>query len=67
MLQRSISMVTVAKMITTVTVEEPTPQRVCGVHKTQENAAYNIKSGCSLKSPTQTSLSKVCKNILMQL
>jgi hypothetical protein len=42
-------------------------ERVCGVHKTQENAAHSIKSGCTLKSPTQSSLSKVSKNILTQL
>lgn len=40
-----------------------TTERVCGVHKTQENAAYSIKSGCASKSPTQTSLSKVSKNM----
>jgi hypothetical protein len=34
-----------------------TIERVGGVHKTQENAAYSKKSGCTLKSPTQTSLS----------
>jgi hypothetical protein len=44
-----------------------TTERVCGVQKTQENAAYSIKSGCTSKSPTQTSLSKVGKNILIQL
>jgi len=55
-------------MITVVTVEKPTPERgfvVCT--KQQENAAYSIKSGCTLKSPTQTSRSKVCKYILIQL
>jgi hypothetical protein len=44
-----------------------TTEGVCGVHITQENAAYSIKSGCTLKSPTHTSLSKVRKTILIQL
>jgi hypothetical protein len=33
-----------------------TTERVCGVHKTQENAAYNIELGCTFKSPTQKPL-----------